>query len=63
MEGGRKRHFENCIADPLFLLFSEKGMKSTASKSHADSAGKCSLDLLQAAFGSLWLVSEHLTFP
>lgn len=42
--------FENCIADSLFLLFSEKMMKTTASKSHTDSAGKCSLEPPRAAF-------------
>lgn len=40
--GQKKRHFGNCIADSLFLLFSEKMMKTPANKNQTDSAGKCS---------------------
>lgn len=64
MEGG-KRHFGNYIADSLFLLFSEKVMKTTASKNHTDSAGKCSLELQEpeAAFDELWLFQNYSVFP
>lgn len=41
---GEEKHFRNCRADSLFLSFSEKMMKTTASKNQTDGAGKCSSD-------------------
>lgn len=63
---GKKGHLGNYAADSLFLLSSEKMMKTAASKNHTDSAGKCSPQLQEACrlpLISPGLFPEVLTFP
>lgn len=63
---GKKGHLGNYVADSLFLLSSEKMMKTAASKNHTDSAGKCSPQLQEACrlpLISPGLFPEVLTFP